>query len=125
MSYPTQALETLLWSTVVTTNESDDYQAADQFEPSQELRNYVGDMFARFEDKLYELLPDFDIVDDCKIDCDEYDQLQHDFILTVNGHGAGFWDGDWKSGDALTKICHDYFNDLEIYLGDDGILYPA
>ena len=125
MSYPNQALETLLWSSVVTTNESDEYQAADQFEPSQALRNYVGDMFARFEDKLHELLPDFDIVDDCKIDCDEYEQMEHDFILTVNGHASGLWDGDWKSGDALTEICRDYFNEIEIYLGDDGLLYPG
>jgi hypothetical protein len=125
MSYPTQTLETLLWSSSVTTNESGDYQSANQFEPSQELRDYVGDKFAQFEAKLHEQLPDFDIVDDCKIECDEFEQLEHDFILTVNGHGAGFWDGDWQSGDVLTKICHDYFSELEIYLADDGLLYPA
>jgi hypothetical protein len=28
----------------------------------------------------------------------------HDFQLTRNGHGAGFWDGDWEHGDALTAI---------------------
>jgi len=124
MSYPIQALDTLLWSSVVTTNESDDYQNADQFEPSLELKNYVGDKFAQFEDKLYELLPDFDIVDDCKIECDEYERLQHDFILTVNRHGAGFWDGDWKSGDELTEICRS-FPEIEVYLGDDNLLYPC
>src|SRR5687767_14180399 len=29
----------------------------------------------------------------------------HDFWLTRNGHGAGFWDGDWpEHGDTLTAI---------------------
>jgi len=27
----------------------------------------------------------------------------HDFWLTRNGHGAGFWDGDWKEP-AATKL---------------------
>lgn len=26
------------------------------------------------------------------------DQMGHDFWLTRNGHGAGFWDGDWAAG---------------------------
>jgi len=31
-------------------------------------------------------------------------QAGHDFWLTRNGHGAGFWDGDWpETGDALTE----------------------
>src|SRR5262245_12754239 len=36
----------------------------------------------------------------------EDDELAgHDFWLTRNGHGAGFWDGDYPDdvGDALTK----------------------
>ncbi len=123
MPYPNQALGTLLWSSVIATNESDNDQQADQFEASQELRDRVGDEFARFEDRLYELWPDFDVVDDCLRICDEFEQLEHDFILTVNGLGAGFWDGDWKSGDLLTGICKS-FNPIEIYLGDDGLLYP-
>jgi hypothetical protein len=28
----------------------------------------------------------------------------HDFQLTRNGHGAGFWDGGWKHGDELTAL---------------------
>ncbi len=125
MSYPNQALATLLWSSVVTIDESDNYHQADQFEASQELKDRVGDDFARFEDMLYELLPDFDPAEDCRKLCDEQDHLEHDFILTVNGHGAGFWDGDWESGEQfLSEIC-EAFNPIEIYLGDDGLLYPA
>lgn len=48
----------------------------------------------------------------------------HDFWLTRNGHGAGFWDGDWPSraGDELTKASHAY-GSFELYVGDDGLIY--
>ncbi len=36
-------------------------------------------------------------------------QAGHDFWLTSNGHGAGFWDGDWpKYGEMLTKLSKCY-----------------
>lgn len=44
----------------------------------------------------------------------------HDFWLTRNGHGAGFWDGDWPiNGDALTTACKEY-GEVNLYVGDDG-----
>jgi hypothetical protein len=45
------------------------------------------------------------------------------FWLTRNGHGAGFWDGDWGDlGDALTEASH-AFKECDLYVGDDGKLY--
>ena len=36
------------------------------------------------------------------------EQVAHDFLLTRNGHGAGFWDrGLGEIGDKLTKLCED------------------
>lgn len=33
----------------------------------------------------------------------------HDFWLTSQREGCGFWDGDWpKYGDLLTKLSHNY-----------------
>ncbi|MBN9314221.1 MAG: hypothetical protein J0I99_00625 [Devosia sp.] len=48
----------------------------------------------------------------------------HDFWLTRNGHGAGFWDGDWAGplGDMLTKIAKG-FGEVSLYVGDDGRIY--
>jgi len=46
----------------------------------------------------------------------------HDFWLTRNGHGAGFWDGDWEHGDELTAIAQK-FNEINLYIGDDGKIY--
>lgn len=48
----------------------------------------------------------------------------HDFCLTRNGHGAGFWDGDWpeEAGEVLT-IASKPFGTMDLYVGDDGLLY--
>lgn len=52
----------------------------------------------------------------------------HDFWLTRVGHGAGFWDGDWKSdkdssGDGpLTKRAKETGH-VDVYVGDDGKLH--
>ncbi|MCU9611740.1 hypothetical protein OEK97_27930, partial [Escherichia coli] len=44
----------------------------------------------------------------------------HDFWLTHNGHGAGFWDGDWPEPFAtqLTNAANE-FNEIDLYVGDD------
>lgn len=47
----------------------------------------------------------------------------HDFSLTRNGHGAGFWDrGLGELGDRLSKAAKVY-GTATLYLGDDGKLY--
>jgi len=54
-----------------------------------------------------------------------YDRAGHDFALTRNRHGAGFWDGDWPvDGDVLTAGSQDYPS-LDLYVGDDGKLYVS
>lgn len=48
------------------------------------------------------------------------EQVGHDFWLTRNHHGAGFWDrnlGEW--GEKLTKAAHS-FGEVDLYVGDDG-----
>ena len=46
------------------------------------------------------------------------------FWLTRNGHGAGFWDGDYPEpiGQRLTVNAHG-FGEIDPYLGDDGLIY--
>tara|TARA_Y100001938_G_scaffold40376_1_gene55889 strand:+ start:111 stop:518 length:408 start_codon:yes stop_codon:yes gene_type:complete len=47
----------------------------------------------------------------------------HDFWLTRNGHGAGFWDrGLGELGDRLSKASK-AFGESHLYAGDDGKLY--
>lgn len=51
-------------------------------------------------------------------------QAGHDFWLTRNGHGAGFWDGDWsESATTLLTAESKKFGECDIYVGDDGKLY--
>lgn len=54
---------------------------------------------------------------------DREEQAGHDFWLTRNGHGAGFWDrGLGTVGDILTSMCRPY-GEYTLYLGDDGKIY--
>ena len=47
-----------------------------------------------------------------------------DFWFTRNGHGAGFWDGDWPERAAyrLTESARSY-GEMSLYVGDDGKIY--
>lgn len=55
---------------------------------------------------------------------DRPDQAGHDFWLTRNGHGAGFWDGDWphEVGKRLTTDAHAY-GEVWLYVGDDNLIH--
>jgi hypothetical protein len=48
----------------------------------------------------------------------------HDFFLTRNHHGVGFWDRGLRDdiGKALTDHAHG-FSETDLYRGDDGRLY--
>jgi hypothetical protein len=59
----------------------------------------------------------------------EPEQLAHDFWLTRNGHGAGFWDRapshepEWQLiGEQLTKWAHAE-GTADLYVGDDKQIY--
>ena len=54
----------------------------------------------------------------------DYEHLAHDFWLTRNRHGAGFWDRysdgpGAEIGEALTEIAH-AFGTADLCVGDDG-----
>lgn len=54
----------------------------------------------------------------------QYERAGHDFWLTRNRHGAGFWDGDWEreAGQRLTANSHAY-GSVDLYIGDDSRIY--
>jgi hypothetical protein len=70
-------------------------------------------------------------LEEIKQDCDDFQESQsellegldddfagHNFCLTRNGHGAGFWDcGLGELGDQLTAACRPYGS---LYLSEDG-----
>ena len=58
-------------------------------------------------------------------DCtDIIERAAHDFFLTRNRHGAGFWDGDWAEPAAsiLTEASRK-LGESDPYVGDDGLIY--
>lgn len=48
----------------------------------------------------------------------------HDLAFTRNGHGVGFWDGDWKepAASTLTEAAR-RMGPQGLYRGDDGKVY--
>lgn len=56
------------------------------------------------------------------------EQAGHDFWLTRNRHGAGFWDHfygdteDTKAGDRLSDAAKAY-GGVDLYVGDDGKIH--
>lgn len=50
----------------------------------------------------------------------------YDFWMTRNGHGVGFWDGDWSEpeGEQLDEAAK-AFGEYDLYVGDDGKIYGS
>lgn len=69
------------------------------------------------------------VTEDCRSFCEDNredlldldpEQCGHDFWLTRNGHGAGFWDrGLGELGDRLSKACKPYGSAMFL-LREDG-----
>ena len=60
-------------------------------------------------------------------DGDHWATAGHDFWLTRNNHGCGYWDRDGLSdgvSGALTTFAHEA-GERYIYVGDDGMLHMA
>lgn len=136
-------LETVLWAETVTLSEADvdekgdctvegalngardgdpldDYFGVEDFaadslrKAENELNDFFGELVVRGLDG-----PAADFADD--------DRIAHDFWLTRNGHGAGFWDGDYdgpgvKLGRTLSDIAKGY-GEQWVVLGDDNELH--
>jgi len=60
------------------------------------------------------------------IDSDAWsdEQFGHDFWLTRNGHGTGFWDRGLPNGDKLTAAAKT-FGSCDLYVGDDNLVYVS
>lgn len=111
-----QYVETALWSS--TDDEDapmDKNYTADDIAPAT-LRQMLQDA-ARFERENAQ---------DIEAGGGDFGRAAHDFWLTRNRHGAGFWDGDWPEPQAarLTKAAH-AFGEYSLYVGDDGKIHGS
>jgi hypothetical protein len=104
-----QYLETALWSS----SDEDGEPLDRQFSVS----DFAPEAIQQAEKDCLDFLSTNDVGD-----LDE-EQVGHNFWLTRNRHGVGFWDlGLGALGDRLTKAAHAY-GECDVYLGDDGKLY--
>ncbi len=114
-TFTTQYLETAMWST----NDESNDQGGDPIDANYSLSDFSPEALKsaiRDCNKFQEENGD-DIASDLS-------GAGHDFWLTRNGHGAGFWDGDWPEPAAkrLTKASK-AFGSVDLYVGDDGKLH--
>jgi len=123
MSYQ-HALMTLKWSSHPG---KEDSETCEEYEASKDLIKKIQDDWYSFESQAIEMGFDPEEHRVASYDPNEgtlWDYVAHDFILTRNRHGSGFWDtGRWAEPFAtkLTELCHK-FGELEIYVSDDDLL---
>ena len=111
------AINALLW---VQTYVDDDEQDSVPLHEAG-LSDYPGDyeINPAIRSGLHEMLHSF-VETALEIDQDIFDawtpeQIGHDFILTTNGHGTGFWDRGLPYGKELTELCEP-FGTISAYL---------
>ena len=120
------ALAALLWSE--TDNNGEPLDSGD-YKVSESLKARVMADWDSFREQAE--AQGFDAERDCARmlhpDCDgsAWNAAAHDFILTRNGHGTGFWDsGRWhKPWAARLTLLAESFGELHCYVGDDGAIY--
>lgn len=130
-------IECALWSSTDNSRDDggdplDDNYAADDIHPDSvaSMRKDIEDMLAyckentrrgEFSGGSWSAGPDLELYEGSRRGREE--QFGHDFWLTRNGHGAGFWDrGLGGLGDALTEASKT-FGSSDLYVGDDGELH--
>lgn len=109
-------VECALWSSMDQSTESGGEPLDENYGPDDIADETLREMWADCRDfRMGAAAPDLVGIDPS--------QAGHDFWLTRNRHGAGFWDrGLGERGDRLTKEAHAY-GGVDLYVGDDGKIY--
>lgn len=104
----------------------DDYQMDDHFgeddispDSLDQMLMECADFFNYCEAEGIDPLPDYG-----RAQSGNAEMSGHDFWLTRNGHGAGYWDRGLDTGDVLTAAAKT-FGSSDLYVGDDGLVYVS
>lgn len=111
----------LLWSSSNPDNEdrhlNEDYEASDFHPLVQEALRAKSEEFARENAA--------DLLAACQTTGYEMANAGHDFALSSNGHGAGYFDRNLDEiGDRL-QAAAEASGEIDAYVGDDGLLYVS
>ena len=104
-------IECALWSSSDDEGDNFDYYSVDDFDEKSLLK--LANEYRDFLDMANGLIGESGL---------DMGQVGHDFWLTRNGHGAGFWDrGLGQIGRDLTKAAKS-FGTQDLYI-NDGVIY--
>lgn len=114
-------METAIWSSTDENSEPlDENYEIEDFAP--ETKKQMIEDCKSFQEANSEWL----VNEHCNKPFDCMTRAGHDFWLTRNGHGAGFWDGDWsKDADKALTTCSKAYGAVDLYVGDDGLIYST
>jgi len=103
--FTTAYLEAALWTSDDETNPEQGGQPLDSNYSNDDIEaETLAEMIEdcrKFQEDNVELIIDDNVAVESDHSCDA--RAGHDFWLTRNGHGAGFWDGDWTEP-AATEL---------------------
>lgn len=118
-TFTRQYIETALWSSLDDNNNPLDAKYSISDISDECLKKMIEDC-ELFQEKNEEWITEEHLLKDD----DPSSQAGHDFWLTRNGHGAGFWCGQWsdEADQAMTKYSEDC-KEVDLYVGDDRIIY--
>ncbi len=127
--FTTAYIDCMLWSTM---DDSDDSggeplgknHGIDDIDDDG-LRDIIADCTAFQKEHISDIEGHYQL--SIKRNADQWSDTQmagYDFWLTRNGHGAGFWDGDWEeeAGQYMTETS-EKMGEVFTYVGDNGKIY--
>jgi hypothetical protein len=117
-NFVTAYKDCLLWSSI----DNADEQGGEPLDANYDFDDFAPEALAQIESDCAAFLSDPRTL----ALCEKHGMAQsgHDFWLTRNHHGAGFWDRGYPKdeGDYLTERAHVY-SEQDAYVGDDGSIY--
>ena len=97
----------------------------DRFEMSDEATAALESIAREFWVKNQDLLASARLVK-ARRESDRLKHLGHDLWLTQNGHGAGFWDGDWQEPEATAlDNAAKALRSTELYTDENGVIHTV
>lgn len=114
-------IETALWAT---SDMDEDGNMLESLDEDFDIQDFDPKSLQEVKDRCQDFIYSNLALIEQAIDNDEATirQIAHDFWLTQNGHGAGFWDGGYpETGDELTTASKSY-GSVDLYQCD-GVLY--
>lgn len=121
------AIETLLWSETIVTDRMDPWgetpQDGDPFDDWFSADDLSAETLAEVRSDCEGFLAIDAVRDAIEATGLDASSVGHNFILTRNRHGAGFWDlGLGEHGRTLTTWAHS-FGSFNLYLDNEGKVY--